>query len=240
MKKIIHRSDTRGMADHDWLLTRYSFSFAEYYNPQKMGFGALRVLNDDIIGPGKGFDFHPHKNMEIITILLSGSLKHQDNLKNTYVISKGETQTMSAGTGILHSEYNNSKKEKVNLLQIWILPKALDISPTYGQKSFQPIQRKNKFQIIVSPDGREGSLPLNQDAFLILADLDPHKNLTYKIQKKGNGLYIFLISGEIAILDETLSPRDAIGLADLLEVSFESKSPTEVLIIEVPMPPSGP
>jgi quercetin 2,3-dioxygenase len=180
MNTILHKADSRGKAYHGWLESNFSFSFANYYNPKRMGFGALRVINDDIIAPSMGFGTHPHRDMEIISVPIYGSLRHKDTLGNEYAIKKGEIQTMSAGYGIYHSEYNNSDKEDANFLQIWVLPKKLGIQPTYSQKQFEENQRKNKFQLIVSPDGRENSASINQDAFFSLSQLEKGKTLEYK------------------------------------------------------------
>jgi redox-sensitive bicupin YhaK (pirin superfamily) len=165
METVLHKSNTRGVADHGWLNSYHSFSFANYYNPERMGFGALRVINDDTVAPSMGFGTHPHRDMEIISIPLSGELKHKDTIGNDFVIKPGEVQTMSAGTGIMHSEYNNSEKDDVNFLQIWVMPKQNGIAPAYSQKDFNSEERENAFQLVVSPDGRNNSATINQDAF---------------------------------------------------------------------------
>jgi quercetin 2,3-dioxygenase len=235
MKKIIHLADSRGFVDMGWLKTHHTFSFASYYNPERVRFGLLRVLNDDWIDPGKGFDTHPHDNMEIITIPLSGSIRHKDTLGNEYVIQSGEIQRMSAGSGIAHSEYNASNSKKLNLLQIWVFPKIRDIPPRYGQKTFDPKERKNKFQLIISPDERDGSVGVNQDAFFSLSELTQGKSLNYQVNIKGNGLYIFVISGAINILDESLNVRDGMGISEVSEILITAEKDSEILLMEIPL-----
>ena len=235
MKKIIHLADTRGFADLGWLKTHHTFSFANYYNPERMGFGLLRVLNDDVIDPGQGFDTHHHDNMEIVTIPLLGAIKHKDTLGNEFVINRGEIQRMSAGSGIAHSEFNASNTEKCSLLQIWVFPKERDLPPKYGQKKFDLNGRQNNFQLIISPDEREGSIDINQDAFFNLADLNQGKVISYRIKIPGNGLYLFLISGKIKIFDIELNPRDGLGLTDTNEISIQAEKDSEILLMEVPL-----
>ncbi|RJP62703.1 MAG: pirin family protein [Ignavibacteriales bacterium] len=235
MKKIIHRAEDRGAAEHGWLHTKFSFSFSEYYDPEKMGFGLLRVLNDDIVEPGKGFGMHPHNNMEIITIILEGELQHKDSMGNGSVIKKNEVQVMSAGSGILHSEFNPSGTEKVNLLQIWIYPKEKNIKPRYDQKKFDPSERENKIQTVVSGISKNGALYIHQDASLSLLNLEKDKSLKYEIHKKGNAVYLFLIDGQVQLDDEELFRRDAAGLSGTDEISILAKEKSDILIIEVPM-----
>ncbi len=187
MKKTIHRADTRGHADHGWLNAHHSFSFANYYNPERIRFGTLRVLNDDIVQPGEGFGTHPHDNMEIVTIPLKGELAHKDNTGNKEVIRPGEVQIMSAGSGLTHSEFNNSKTDEINLLQIWVFPKEKNIKPRYGQKVFKPEDRKNKIKTVVSPKDSD-ALWITQDSYFSLASLDKDKKVSYEIKTKGNGL----------------------------------------------------
>ncbi len=234
MKKIIHRADTRGHADHGWLNAHHSFSFANYYNPEKIRFGTLRVLNDDIVQPGEGFGTHPHDNMEIVTIPLKGELAHKDSTGNKEVIRPNEVQIMSAGSGLTHSEFNNSKTDEVNLLQIWVFPKERNIKPRYDQKVFKPEDRQNKIKTVVSPSDSD-ALWINQDSYFSLASLDKGKSVSYDLNTKGNGLYVFLIEGEIEIAGEMLSRRDAIGLEDFDSVVIKANDKSEVLLIEVPM-----
>lgn len=235
MNKVIHLADSRGFADLGWLKTHHTFSFADYHNPLRVRFGLLRVLNDDYIEPGKGFDFHPHDNMEIVTIPLRGSIRHQDSLGNEFVIRSGEIQRMSAGTGIVHSEYSASKSEISNLLQIWIFPKIRNIPPSYSQKTYDLNGRKNNFQLIISPDGRDGSININQDAFFNLSDLNQGTELKYKINIQGNGLYLFVISGVIKVLDEILYSRDGMGISDISEIPILAEKDSEILLMEVPV-----
>lgn len=244
MKKIIHRANTRGYAELSWLKSYHTFSFASYHNPERVHFGRLRVLNDDWIAAGGGFDTHPHDNMEIVTILLDGALRHKDSMGNEFVIKSGEVQRMSAGTGIRHSEHNASDQQPVNLLQIWILPQERDIEPGYEQKSFSSEARENRFQVIVAPDRRENSLWINQNAFFSLADMSPGEQLNYRWlgdvgaesnSARARGLYLFVISGDVEVAGEKLSSRDAIGLSDIGGVPISALSRAVLLAIEVPM-----
>ena len=236
MKITIHKSDSRGEADHGWLKARHSFSFASYHNPQRMGFGLLKVLNDDTIAPGAGFGTHPHKNMEIITVPINGSLKHKDSEGNEKVIQHGEVQLMSAGTGVSHSEYNGSQKEEINLLQIWVSPEKIGIQPRYDQKKFDVEKRKNQFQTIVSPiDSKEGGVKINQQAYFSLIDLECDRRVTYSLQNKKNGVYIFIIDGQAAIADTVLSQRDAIGIEESQNIDISSLEDSQILLLEVPM-----
>jgi len=237
MKKILHKADTRGMADHGWLQSRHTFSFGSYYNPERMGFGRLRVINDDIVQPGMGFGTHPHENMEIVSIPLSGELRHQDSMGNTQLIRAGEIQIMSAGTGITHSEYNRSDSELVAFLQIWVLPKFQNIEPRYGQQLFSCNDRKNKFQIVVSPDkdSNVSAVQINQDAWFSQGDFDIGQTGSYRIKREGNGAYFFVIEGAVTIADERLRRRDAIGVEDATKIDLEVAEDCQLLVIDVPM-----
>jgi redox-sensitive bicupin YhaK (pirin superfamily) len=235
MKTTIHRADTRGYADHGWLKSRHTFSFAGYHNPERMRFGLLRVLNDDIVEPGGGFGTHPHDNMEIVSIPLSGSLAHKDSEGNEHVINTGDVQIMSAGSGLYHSEYNASAKNTVNFLQIWVYPKVRNIKPRYDQKTFDSADRKNKIQTVVSPQNNDGTLWINQDAYFSLADIEKAVKLNYEIMHKGNGLYIFVISGAIEISGEILNKRDAIGIEESNSIELKAVENSEILLIEVPL-----
>ncbi len=188
MKSVYHQNDSRGLADHGWLKSRHTFSFAGYHNQERMNFGLLRVLNDDIVEPSMGFGTHPHENMEIVSIPLTGSLKHRDSTGNTHIISAGEVQIMSAGSGITHSEYNNSSSDDVNFLQIWVLPKEKDITPRYDQKILDAAKRKNRFQILVAPNVSEESVWINQDAWFSLADIEADQQVTYENNNTNNYL----------------------------------------------------
>ncbi|MGE4233011.1 MAG: pirin family protein [Bacteriovoracia bacterium] len=234
MEKVIHRSETRGFVDLGWLRTHHSFSFSDYYNPERMRFGLLRVLNDDYVSPGRGFDTHPHDNMEIITIPLYGALRHKDSMGNEIVIHSGEVQRMSAGTGITHSEFNASPVEELSLLQIWVFPKEKNIEPSYDQKKFDRSLRRNKLQLVVAPDGKDGAVSVHQNTYFSLVDLDPNKSVEYTVHSKGSGVYCFVISGQVSIANETLNKRDAIGVTEFEELNIHSNEISEVLIIEVP------
>lgn len=230
----IHPADSRGFADHGWLKSYHTFSFADYYNPDRMGFGALRVINDDSVDGAMGFGAHPHRDMEIISIPLEGALAHQDSTGTSSIIRKGEVQIMSAGSGIMHSEYNANKNEAVKFLQIWVIPNKTGVKPRYDQKAFSAQERKNKFQLVVSPDGRDNSVWIHQDAFFSLADLDEGQTISYEQKKAGNGLYVFLLKGEIEVNGERLNTRDGLAIAEFETLNFKSLQNSEVLLMEVP------
>lgn len=234
MKYIIHRSEERGKANYGWLDTKYSFSFARYYDPDKMGFGLLRVLNDDIVLPDSGFGTHPHDNMEIISIILDGQLQHKDSMGNGSVIKKYEVQVMSAGSGVTHSEFNPSKTEKVNLLQIWIYPKEENITPRYDQKSFPKEERKNNLVTVVSGFNENGSLYIHQNAEIKLGYFDKGNKIKYNI-REGNGVYLFVIDGHLKVGNEDLFKRDAIGIYDAVEFEIDVIESSEFVLLEVPM-----
>ena len=236
MKTIVHKAATRGHANHGWLDSHHTFSFAGYNDPSRVHFGVLRVLNDDIVKGGMGFGQHPHDNMEIISIPLRGALEHGDNTGGHGVIRSGEVQIMSAGSGISHSEKNASKTEDVNFLQIWVFPKERNITPRYDQKEFKASDRLNKFQTIISPEKENGSpLWINQDAWFHLGNLKPGITTDYALRKKGNGVYAFVIEGEVTINGEKVSKRDGLGAWDTDKLSISANSDAEVLLMEVPM-----
>lgn len=235
MKTTLHKANSRGNADHGWLNSHHTFSFASFYDPERVRFGLLRVLNDDIVQPGEGFSTHPHDNMEIISIPLKGALAHKDSTGSEHVINTGDVQIMSAGSGLYHSEYNASKKEEVNFLQIWIFPKERDIEPRYDQRSYNADERKNKFQQVVSPEKDNTSLCINQDAYFSLVNLEKGKDISYNINKKGNSVYLFLIDGTITAAGEKLDKRDGLGIEDTDEVNISANENSELLVIEVPM-----
>ena len=232
MPSLLHLAKNRGFRDHGWLKTAHSFSFANYWDPNKMGFGALRVLNDDTVAPGDGFDLHPHRDMEIITIPLSGSLQHEDNKGHKGVIGPGAVQVMSAGTGIVHSEMNASSEEPVSLFQLWILPDQLDHDPRYEDKQFRA-PAKNEFQLLVSPDGRHDSLMIHQQAFIVMGSFD--KDTTYRLNDSSHGVYAMVVDGEVEIDGKTLGKRDAIGIWETDSIELKIKQDSKVLLIEVPM-----
>jgi redox-sensitive bicupin YhaK (pirin superfamily) len=232
MKKIIHKADERGYADHGWLKTSHSFSFAGYHDPNKMRFGLLRVLNDDIVEPGMGFGTHPHDNMEIVSIPLKGALAHKDSTGNEHVINTGDVQIMSAGYGLTHSEFNASKDELVNFLQLWIFPKERDIEPRYEQKTFNTDTFNNEILTVVSPEKGNGTLWINQDAYISFANFE--KDLTHKITLRNNshGLYVFILEGKAEIVGEELGRRDAIGISETSETEIKAIENSRILLIE--------
>ena len=233
---VFHKADTRGHEDHGWLNTYHSFSFAQYFAPDRMQFGTLRVLNDDTIAAGTGFGRHPHDNMEIISIPLEGLLEHKDSMNNTQVIKTGDIQVMSAGNGIFHSEYNGDKNKEGKFLQIWVLPNKLDVQPRYDQITLDPSKRINKLQQIVSPNPKDEGVWIYQDAWFYLGKIQNNHQVNYKIKRKGNGVFCFLLYGEMKINDNLLQKRDAIGLWDLDSIDFVSLSDdSEILVMDVPM-----
>ncbi len=232
MKKVVHKAELRGRGEYDWLHTRYSFSFSEYYDPQKMGFGALRVLNDDVIDEGKGFDTHAHQDMEIITIVTQGELVHEDSTGVRVVLKEGDVQVMSAGTGIMHSEFNHSQSVPLALFQIWILPEKRDLVPRHDEKRFFP--RDNS--IVVLASGKDEGLRIQQKAKVSLAYLDEGNEKEY-VLGQGQGLYAMVVEGEAMILGEALGRRDAIGCSEGAIVSIKATHKTTLLLIEVPMHP---
>jgi len=235
MKTVIHKSDSRGFANHGWLEARHSFSFANYYNPDKLSFGALRVLNDDIIAPGDGFPQHPHDNMEIITIPLSGAIAHKDSMGNSSVIKTGEIQVMSAGKGIFHSEYNYNKDQELNLFQIWIIPNVKNIVPRYDQLNLDDILKQNELIQILSPNKDDKGVWIYQDAWFHLGDYNKEASVEYILKNKKNGVYIMIIEGEVSINDTKLVAKDAIGIWDSTAIIINTKPASKFLIIEVPM-----
>ena len=238
MKTIVHKAEDRGFANHGWLQANHSFSFANFYDPEKVHFGALRVLNDDIIGPKMGFGTHPHDNMEIITIPLKGLLKHRDNMGDEWIpVKPGEVQVMSAGTGVQHSEINGSESEHLALFQIWIMPNKRHVQPRYDQKIFDVDDRKNKLQVLVTSidENDEGSLKIHQDAIISRIDLDKGKSFKYTLKSENHGVYVMNVHGKIIINNTLLETRDAIGVSetDSFEINVEQDS--GLLFIEVPM-----
>ena len=235
MKTILHKAETRGHANHGWLNSHHSFSFANYQNPERMNFGVLRVLNDDVVSEAKGFGTHPHRNMEIISIPLEGDLQHMDSMGNTTIIKQGDVQVMSAGTGIQHSEYNKNKDRPVKFLQIWIIPNKKDVAPRYDQISLRDIEKKNTFYLILSPDPEDQGVWIHQDAWFHIGDFETGNKAAYTLKKKGNGVYVFVLEGEVKINDQLLSKRDGYGIWDVDQFKFKSVGQSKVLLMEVPM-----
>lgn len=234
MKHTLIKADTRGIADHGWLHSNHTFSFASYFDPDRMGFGVLRVINDDVVKPSQGFGTHPHNDMEIISIPLKGSLKHSDTMGNKHVIKHGEVQIMSAGSGVSHSEYNNSDSDDVNFLQIWVLPKEKGIKPSYDQAEFSLSDRVNKLQLVISPDARDGSLKINQDAFFSQVQITAGNSVEYKLHKPDNCVYIFLLEGQANIADQELFKRDGLGVVEITEFTMNATLNSDVLVMEIP------
>ncbi len=233
MKKVLHKADERGKAEFGWLHSRHSFSFGNYYNPDKINFGLLRVFNDDIVEPAQGFGTHPHNNMEIISIVLKGKLEHKDSMGNGSVINEGDVQVMSAGTGITHSEFNPSDVEEVNFLQIWIFPSQKDLNPRYDQKNFN--LETNKLIKVVSGNKSDTSLFINQNAEIYRSKLEKNQKIDFMFSNKNNGAYLFVLEGSIKLDDKLLNKRDAIGIYDTDNFSFVSNENSELILIEVPM-----
>ncbi len=230
----MHKSHTRGHVNYGWLDSHHSFSFGRYYDPDREQFGKLRVLNDDIVVGGAGFGTHPHNNMEIVSIPLQGAIEHQDSMGTRGVIQTGDVQIMSAGSGITHSEYNQSATEAVNFLQIWVLPRQKNIKPRYAQKSYDLGQSLNQWNTVVAPDHPD-ALRINQDAYFQLATLEKGKTLSYELKNFQHGVYLFVIEGRIKVGDITLDKRDGAGFYDLQHLTVESEEKTYLLLIEVPM-----
>jgi len=235
MKTVLHKANTRGHANHGWLDSHHTFSFAGYYDPSRTNFGMLRVLNDDRVAGGMGFGQHPHDNMEIISIPLHGSLEHGDNTGGYGIIKSGEVQIMSAGSGIAHSEKNASKTEEVNFLQVWVFPKERNIQPRYDQKLFPQADRVNKLQTVVAPDQNGSALWINQDAWFSLGNLLKGASIEYTVNKNTNGVYAFIIEGDVTINTQKLNKRDGLGVWETDKLSITADSDTEVLLMEVPM-----
>jgi hypothetical protein len=233
---VLHKADTRGHANHGWLDSHHTFSFANYYNPDRMHFGVLRVLNDDRVDPGMGFGTHPHDNMEIISIPLEGDLEHKDSMNNVAVIKHGDIQVMSAGTGIMHSEYNRNKDQLTKFLQIWVFPNKKNVTPRYDQITLNLNDRHNKFQQILSPNADDEGVWIHQDAWFHLGRFDKGLKTGYRIKRKGNGVYVFVIKGDVTVNGQALNERDGYGLwdTDSITVTADSQD-AEVLLMDVPM-----
>ena len=235
MKTTLHKSTTRGHANHDWLDSWHTFSFASYYDPERIRFGALRVLNDDTVAPGMGFGKHPHDNMEIISIPLEGDLEHQDSMGNKQVIKQGDVPIMSAGTGVQHSEKNNNPDQRVKFLQIWVFPKQRNVEPRYDQKTFSEEEKKNKLLTIVSPVGYNEGVNINQDAWFSLGKLEKGFSETYQLKDAAHGVYAFVLEGDVTINDIALNRRDGLGIEKAPILFITADTDAELLLMEVPM-----
>ncbi|MCC3158011.1 pirin family protein [Hymenobacter sp. 15J16-1T3B] len=234
-RTVFHPAATRGHANHGWLNSYHTFSFAGYYEPQRMHFGALRVLNDDTVAGGMGFGRHPHDNMEIVSIALSGSLEHQDNMGNKAVIRPGDVQVMSAGTGVAHSEKNHSATEEVKFLQIWVIPNKRNVPPRYDQQTFRPEDQHNRLQQVLSPNADDEGVWLHQDAWFHLGQLDAGFATEYELKKAGNGVYIFVLEGDVTVDGQALHRRDGFGIWETDRFAIQADSAARVLLMEVPM-----
>ncbi len=232
---MLHKAATRGHANHGWLNSMHTFSFANYHNPDRMHFGALRVLNDDTVEAGKGFGTHPHDNMEIISIPLEGDLEHKDSMGNVSVIRHGDIQVMSAGTGIFHSEYNKNKDQRVKFLQIWVFPNKKNVTPRYDQITLNLDDRHNKLQQVLSPNPDDEGVWIHQNAWFHLGKFDKGVSAEYKIKAAGNGVYAFILSGEITINSQALSSRDGFGISNVDQLTISADTEAEFLLMEVPM-----
>lgn len=235
MNTILHKAETRGDANHGWLHSKHTFSFAHYNNPERMNFGVLRVLNDDVVSGGEGFGAHPHNNMEIISIPLEGDLEHKDSMGNVTVIREGDIQVMSAGTGITHSEYNKNKDQDVKFLQIWLFPNKKNVTPRYDQISIRDLEKKNDFFQVLSPNKEEQGVWIHQDAWFSIGNFDKEITTSYTLNKSDNGIYFFVLEGEIEVEGQKLSKRDGFGIWNTDKVHVKSLTNSRVLLMEVPM-----
>ncbi|WP_291185775.1 pirin family protein [Gilvibacter sp.] len=236
MNTVIHKANTRGNADHGWLKSRHTFSFANYHNPERMNFGVLRVLNDDIVAESKGFGTHPHRDMEIISIPLEGDLEHRDNMGNQTVIKSGDIQVMSAGTGVMHSEFNHNEDQQVKFLQIWVFPNKQGVTPRYDQITLNKADRKNKLQQVLSPNADDDGVWVHQNAWFHMTDLEGGKTIDYTLKDStNNGVYAFVIKGDVTINGEALNQRDGMGISQIDKLEINADSDAEVLFMEVPL-----
>jgi redox-sensitive bicupin YhaK (pirin superfamily) len=235
MKSVLHKANTRGHVNHGWLDSNHTFSFANYYNPQRMNFGVLRVINDDRVMAGRGFGTHPHDNMEIISIPLDGDLEHKDSMGNVAVIKKGDVQVMSAGTGIFHSEYNKNSDKEVKFLQIWLFPNKRDVNPRYDQISLNNEEMNDNLMQILSPNQDDEGVWIHQNAWFHMGNLSKGKSVEYKIKDSRNGVYAFIIDGDVSIEGQELNRRDGYGVWDTDKINIDAISNARVLLMEVPM-----
>jgi redox-sensitive bicupin YhaK (pirin superfamily) len=235
MKTVLYKSETRGHANHGWLNTHHTFSFANYYNPERVNFGALRVLNDDWIAAGQGFGTHPHDNMEIITIPLAGVVEHKDSMGNHGTISAGEIQVMSAGTGIFHSEYNHEKDKDLELFQIWVFPNKRNVTPRYDQISLAGLEKVDEFYQVLSPNPNDQGVWIHQNAWFHLGNLSEGWSGKYELKDKSNGVYFMVIEGTVIIAGQELNRRDGIGVSEVESIEVKSTADTKLLVMEIPM-----
>ncbi len=234
MKTVLHKADTRGHANHGWLDSHHTFSFANYYNPERMHFGVLRVLNDDVVAPGRGFGTHPHDNMEIISIPLEGDLEHKDSMGNAAIIRSGDVQVMSAGTGVFHSEYNKNKDRDVRFLQIWMFPKKKGVTPRYDQITLENA-KNSKIQQVLSPNPDDAGVWVHQDAWFHIGTFNKGDQENYRIKRNGNGVYAFVLEGEVTIEGQSLGRRDGFGIWDADAINIQASDNARVLLMDVPM-----
>jgi redox-sensitive bicupin YhaK (pirin superfamily) len=234
-QSVIHKAGTRGEANHGWLKSAHTFSFASYYNPERIQFGALRVLNDDQVDGGMGFGDHPHDNMEIISIALEGTLQHEDSMGNVTVIEPGEIQVMSAGTGIYHKEFNKEANKPVKFLQIWVFPNKRNVQPRYDQKRFDLESNKNELVQILSPNEADAGVWVYQNAWFHLGKFDQDTELNHTLHLPGNGMYVFVLNGDVVIDDQELATRDGLGIWDTDSINITAKAGAELLLMEIPM-----
>ena len=232
---VLHKAETRGNANHGWLNAYHSFSFASWYNPERVQFGALRVLNDDTIAGGMGFGTHPHDNMEIITIPLEGDLAHKDSMGNTEIIKNGDIQVMSAGTGIQHSEFNPNADQQTKLLQIWLFPNQRNVTPRYQQITLNVADRHNKLSQVLSPNADDEGVWIHQDAWFHMGNFDAGTATEYKLKKEGNGVYAFILKGNVTINGQELNTRDALGISDFETLNIKANTDAEFLLMDIPM-----
>ena len=235
MNTVLHKANTRGHANHGWLQANHSFSFANYYNPERMHFGVLRVLNDDTIAPAMGFPTHPHDNMEIITIPLEGDLEHKDNMGNGTIIKNGDIQVMSAGTGITHSEFNANKETQCKLLQIWLFPNKRNVTPRYDQITIRQLAKKNSLYQVLSPTIDDDGVWIHQEAWFNMGEYDVTTEEKYTLNLSQNGVYLFVIEGQISIENQTLEKRDGFGIWNTEEITYKAEKSTKLLLMELPM-----
>ncbi len=232
---VLHKADTRGHANHGWLDSHHTFSFANYHDRERMNFGVLRVLNDDVVAGGMGFGTHPHNNMEIISIPLEGDLQHKDSMGNVAIISQGDVQVLSAGTGISHSEQNKNRDRAVKFLQIWVLPNKQNVAPRYDQISIGDLEIKNQLYQVLSPNPEDAGVWIHQDAWFFMGNLEAGVSQEYKIHKTGNGVYVFILEGDVTVNGQSLNKRDGFGVWDVDGIQLKADSDTKVLVMEVPM-----